>query len=128
MNAYDEDELENEDKFQKLKKQHDMSQWKILNISDSDVSDDDKHITISNSSTKKNKSIDKKSSSEKHSNQSDTSKCEYKLSDIKSTLKVAELQKIAKDLKVSIETNGKSKTKNDLFFDIKTKISKMLKK
>jgi hypothetical protein len=107
MNAYNEDDTENN--IGEKKKKNDMSHWKILNISDNDMSDNDVEISISKKS-------------------SDKSKCEYKLSDIKSTLKIADLQNIAKKLKISLENGGKSKTKNDLFFEIKTKISKSSKK
>lgn len=90
--------------------QNDVSHCKLLDI-ENDTSD--------NNHEKKPKKINKKETS-----QNDTSSKKYKISDIKTTLKIAELQTIAKNLKISTEKNGKAKIKKELLDDIKTKLSK----
>jgi hypothetical protein len=116
INAYDEEDDNCEDTItgdvenvQELSPKNDMSKWKILDIEDNDASEK-KPMKVNN---KKNKT-----------SSSEGSKTTYKLTDIKSTLKLGELQDIAKNLKLSTSVNGKAKTKNDLFYEIKTKLSK----
>ena len=132
INAYNEDDDENSEcddtitgdieNVQEFSPKNDMSKWKIFDIMDKDDDYDENNKEVSEKKpTKINKSTNKKNKSSSESPKAKT----YKISDIKTTLKLGELQNIAKDLKIdTCDKVGKTKTKNDLFYELKTKLSK----
>lgn len=98
MNAYSEDSTEENEEDNK----------KIKQLSDNNDEEKEEKPVKATKKTIKNKSVEKES------------KTKYNIKDIKSTLKVAELKEIAKELGITI---GK-KTKDVLIEEIKNKLTK----
>lgn len=83
-----------------------------------DLSEKDSEDCSSESESGSEEEI-KKSNSKINKN---SDKKKYKISDIKQTMKLDELQKIAKNLNIKITDNKKTKTKKDLINEIKEKL------